>query len=590
LESEASTAEPETVEHLPLLGLVPEHDLVDRTQTALGGEDAANEFAQNMNVIVENTYEMYDPGRRSRQVLEMSNKVVHIRPLKRVPKTLSISAVKALPSDGSSDPSSRNSSPRSSSVNEFPISVGHVSSIESAHELATHWGVFVGKLIFARISPLNTVAYKTITRSQRLKQQSIGVRTGVKGRARKVVEQAKLLAGKVIKQDEDLLDSEWGENCLLKLLFGSEYVGTLMILAKAARHVLATQPALAETSAPCRIFGDIHGQLRDLLFLFSAFGSPGDSLELSYVFNGDFVDRGSHQIEVVGLLFALKVLMPDKVWLVRGNHEDRSMNEKYGFKETCCKQLGKEFGLTAYEFFEEAFDQLPIACLVSDSILCVHGGIGDGRWDLNDVRAVRRPLGAKELANPDNKWILDILWSDPIEDDQSEGACVFGVHPSDRTESAHLFGWNVTKTFCARNGLGLVVRSHQSKQDSPGFDVMHDNMLIRVFSARDYEGHGNDGAVLLVTPSMDENCKEILTVQPQVLQSVTRAHEEGLAGLPKRRSVGLKQQSGCSTVQLSPMWVKAEVKKRSSGVASAPVPHLRLAKTHTSTVCHSLTV
>ena len=77
-----------------------------------------------------------------------------------------------------------------------------------------------------------------------------------------------------------------------------------------------------------KIFGDVHGQLRDVLLLFGAFGVPthkGGDVELcSYVFNGDFVDRGAHQCELVAMLFALKVLYPQRVYLIRGNHEFRS--------------------------------------------------------------------------------------------------------------------------------------------------------------------------------------------------------------------------------------------------------------------------
>merc|ERR1712050_615087 len=98
--------------------------------------------------------------------------------------------------------------------------------------------------------------------------------------------------------------------------------------------------------------------------------------------------------------------------------------------------------------------------------------------------------------------VWNILWSDPIEDDKSvDQQGVFGVHPSPRSVSVCKFGWNVTKTFCAVNGLGLVIRSHQSKVGSLGFSVMHDRMLLRVFSARDYEEHGNDGAVILISPN-----------------------------------------------------------------------------------------
>ncbi|CAE8635799.1 unnamed protein product, partial [Polarella glacialis] len=162
------------------------------------------------------------------------------------------------------------------------------------------------------------------------------------------------------------------------------------------------------------------------------------------------------------------------------------------------------------DLFEEAFDYLPFACLVEGHVLVLHGGIGKGDWDLNNLRNVRRPINDKALALPQNKWLLNILWSDPIEDDfeltdsedGSQLACkVSGVHLSPRKDQAVVFGWDVTKTFCARNGLGMVVRSHQCKLEGLGFDVMHDGMLIRIFSARDYEGNGNDSAILSIRKS-----------------------------------------------------------------------------------------
>mgnify|MGYP000152925733 CR=1 FL=1 len=52
---------------------------------------------------------------------------------------------------------------------------------------------------------------------------------------------------------------------------------------------------------------------------------------MSYIFNGDFVDRGPHQLEVVALLFALKIVYPERVFLIRGNHEFRSVNGQVEF-------------------------------------------------------------------------------------------------------------------------------------------------------------------------------------------------------------------------------------------------------------------
>merc|ERR1712187_248312 len=105
---------------------------------------------------------------------------------------------------------------------------------------------------------------------------------------------------------------------------------------------------------------------------------------------------------------------------------------------------------------------------IESRVLVVHGGIGDGTWTLDDLRATGRPLRGDALWT--NQMIFDILWSDPIEDGKNTHPMVFGVHHSPRGAQVSQFSWNITKTFCARNGLGLIIRSHQSKQGSPGFD------------------------------------------------------------------------------------------------------------------------
>lgn len=270
-------------------------------------------------------------------------------------------------------------------------------------------------------------------------------------------------------------------------LFSTDYLDTLMMLASGASKLLSQQPMLAVAKAPCRVFGDIHGQVRDLLLICRAFGFPGrggGAEPVSFVFNGDFVDRGAHQLEAIGVLLALKVLYPEQVWLIRGNHEDRSMNERYGFREECDRKLGKDSGAMTFSIIENAFDRLPVACLISEKILVVHGGIGDGKWMLSDINTIPRPLKSDTLHGPAKRWIYNILWSDPIEDGQDADPNIFGVHESPRGGIVAKFAWNITKTFCARNGVSLIIRSHQSKKRSRGFDVMHENMLSRVLGAR----------------------------------------------------------------------------------------------------------
>ena len=140
----------------------------------------------------------------------------------------------------------------------------------------------------------------------------------------------------------------------------------------------------------------------------------------SDVFDGDFVDRGGHQPEVVCLLFALKLTCPSRVWLTRGNHEFRGMNEAMGpdgFNQALAKVLrgSDERGQVSFEAVHGAFDFLPVAALVEDAVLVLHGGTGDGSWGPDHLRNhVPRPV--EDAAAPGvGPHVLHALWSDPSD-------------------------------------------------------------------------------------------------------------------------------------------------------------------------------
>mmetsp|Transcript_25611 Transcript_25611/g.56473 ORF Transcript_25611/g.56473 Transcript_25611/m.56473 type:complete len:611 (-) Transcript_25611:129-1961(-) len=496
-------------------------------QKSLSVRDTPTVEELDRGVYFERTFDLFEPSKKCFRIVPLDRRVLHQRRSSSSQGSVqrSLASMESLGSDPMQSISALSTRTSNSSMGLHMLQTRkqHGSERASNRVMVLAWGVFSGKMLHSRLLGFGEVTNRFL--QERRLQVAAGenqprVLSSVLGRARRVLFQVGRLARKVGTETIDKLDSEWKDEHALELLFGIEYYDTLMLLATAVRRILASQPALASAKTPSRIFGDLHGQVRDLLLLFGAYGLP-ETDGVSFVFNGDFVDRGSHQLEVLGILFALKVMLPDKVWLVRGNHEDSAMNEKYGFRAACSSQLGSERGARFFDVAQKTFDYLPLACLVEKSVLVLHGGIGNGSWTLDDLRNLQLPIKDPASHYADAPWIYNILWSDPIDDGK---ASLFGVHESPRGVQTSSFAWDVTKTFCARNGLSLVIRSHQSKRDSPGFDIMHENMLLRIFSARDYEGHRNDGATALLQDSVEE--ENLITVRLQVLRTCTKSREE----------------------------------------------------------------
>ncbi|KAK0561083.1 sporulation-induced protein [Tilletia horrida] len=238
----------------------------------------------------------------------------------------------------------------------------------------------------------------------------------------------------------------------------------IMALCENVKALLMEESNIQPVSSPVTVCGDIHGQFWDLLELFRVGGQPPDT---AYIFMGDFVDRGYFSLETFSLLMAFKARYPDRITLLRGNHESRQITQVYGFYDECQHKYGNA---NVWKSCCQVFDYLNLAAIIDGRVLCVHGGLSPEVRTLDQIRILAR---AQEV--PHEGAFCDLMWSDP---DDIE---TWKVSPRG---AGWLFGGAVTKEFNHVNDLQLIARAHQLVQE--GYKLMHDNQIVTVWSAPNY--------------------------------------------------------------------------------------------------------
>ncbi|XP_010235301.1 serine/threonine-protein phosphatase 7 isoform X2 [Brachypodium distachyon] len=222
------------------------------------------------------------------------------------------------------------------------------------------------------------------------------------------------------------------------------------------------------------VVGDVHGQLHDVMFLLRDAGFPSD--HRLFVFNGDYVDRGAWGLETLLLLLAWKVLLPNSVFLLRGNHESKYCTSVYGFeKEVMVKYKGQ--GPQVYRKFLRCFEDLPLASMIAGCVYTAHGGIFRGTIVVPSKRSKRAKKGHKYKASSTDdsttmklgsldellkarRTVLDppwegsnlipgdVLWSDPSLEN--------GLSPNKERGIGLLWGPDITQQFLYTNNLKVT--------------------------------------------------------------------------------------------------------------------------------------
>lgn len=256
-------------------------------------------------------------------------------------------------------------------------------------------------------------------------------------------------------------------------------------ICKLAFDIFLTEKNIVEVRTPITICGDIHGQFFDLLELFKISGYLPNT---SYLFMGDYVDRGLKSVETICLLLCYKIKYPNRIHLTRGNHESRKVTQVYGFYDECLKKYNS---LNTWKYFTDVFDMIPLAATIDNKVFCLHGGLSPEIKSLDDISKLNR---AQEV--PDSGVICDLLWSDPDEKD--------GWTISPRGAGS-LFGADISRQFCHHNKLDLILRAHQLVMD--GYSWAHNDKICTLFSAPNYCNRcGNKASIM----EMDDNHTRVI--------------------------------------------------------------------------------
>jgi serine/threonine-protein phosphatase 5 len=362
-------------------------------------------------------------------------------------------------------------------------------------------------------------------------------------------------------------------------------------LVARATKMLRSEPTLVELSNLQQdehvvVVGDTHGQFHDLRRLFATAGypceegkgAPNDATTSTplppvlvdpralcadlatadppaplppppscrlrtFVFNGDYVDRGAWGVELLALVLAWKCALPRRVVMLRGNHESATCTRVYGFFAELAAKYGAVLSLPVaqpqqpqeeqqppstttttasrrkqalpprrppgaattttttepthkelYTSFRRLFATMPLAALIAGRTLVLHGGLfrappsaaaakaggggkkkgggagkkaaatpatpttADHAGPLRVGTVAQLRAAPKGGQDPDgftaaSRVAADVLWSDPV--------LRRGLRANTARGVGCVFGPDVTLAFLRREGLELVIRSHE---------------------------------------------------------------------------------------------------------------------------------
>jgi diadenosine tetraphosphatase ApaH/serine/threonine PP2A family protein phosphatase len=257
--------------------------------------------------------------------------------------------------------------------------------------------------------------------------------------------------------------------------------GQMKILCERVKNILIDEPNVLRLKSPIILCGTLYGRIQCLRDILKVGGDPKST---TYLFMGNYVDKGSNSVETIQLLLLYKLKYPDSFFLLRGSHESRPLSSYYGFTNEIYRKYGNYI---IWRFCMDVFDYLPISAVIDSQYFCVHAGLSPLIKSIDNINSIKR-----NVEIPHQGSLCDLLWSDPSE--------IEGWAPSP-AGAGWLFGNLVVEDFNYINNIKMICRARQIMFE--GNELMFDNKLVTLFSAPNPR-YGGKGKIMKIKGNNEE--------------------------------------------------------------------------------------
>ncbi|MEJ2251618.1 MAG: metallophosphoesterase [Candidatus Lokiarchaeota archaeon] len=224
------------------------------------------------------------------------------------------------------------------------------------------------------------------------------------------------------------------------------------------------------------VIGDIHGNLESLIDIIEEIKTRNPKY---VIFLGDIVDRGDKQIECLIFVLSLKIMEPNRYFILRGNHETLQMNQYYGFYEVFINKYGND---DKFRTILNMYESLPIASIINHKVICVHGGVPEDMHILSRMDDFKLNELNNSIKESIQNGIYQLIWNDPKEN-------ISGFSDSFRGPGIKFYGNDVFQDFLEMNNLEGMIRGHECFPE--GYRWFFNKKLLSIFSSANYRGYAS---------------------------------------------------------------------------------------------------